>query len=186
MIKVEVKEKIEELLKFLDINAIFKISTIIKNDVPYLEIESNKNEKVLVKKELLDFDLYSKIMKKYNESRKELFDENYKKANSFNLVSKQGEVKIVFENSKCSITLFASLNDSNVLVEPDEEFLMYMLNKVDNGCEPVIMAKDNQQFYLYMGTLTIKFDRVLLKYIEEFAVNCKYNKKSQMKRERVI
>lgn len=184
MKNIESKDDLERLYKYLENNSLYKVCSIIKNDISYLEIESN-NGKILINKKVLDDNLYFRIMKNYNESRKKIFDDNYKQANNYTLVSHQGEVKIVFDYSKCSITLFASLSDSEVLVEVDEEFLMYMLNKIDNGCEPIIMSKGNDNFYLYMGSLlTIKFNRPLLKYIEEFAVNSKYNKKSVMKLER--
>ncbi len=178
-------EELGELDLFLESNIVNKIGTTVIDNTSYFEVDSIRGEKLLINKIVLDAEIFIKVMNSFIKSRKMLLDQDYKKVNYYCLDTEQGEAKIEIKGCKCEATLFASVSDENILVPTDNEFLSTLLGLIDNGCDPQLIAKSNDEFYLTFGpNLTIKFNRVLLKYIEDYVVNCKYNKKYMMKMER--
>lgn len=185
--KIDKIEDFGRIHDFLRDNIIYKFCQTTDDNMQYIEIDSIKPDKLLINKLLVNQELIFIIVHRFIECRRMLLDQDYKKISVYNIESKKGEAQIVFNYSKCNITLCSSMEDGNTLMPTDRDFLMELLNLIDNGCDPVIMSKEDQQFYLILGPgLTIKFDRKLLKYIEEFAVNCKHNKNSISKLERRI
>ncbi|MBR4177948.1 MAG: hypothetical protein IKR57_01205 [Bacilli bacterium] len=184
MVKIDYIEDMYKISEFLDNNILYKICKTTIDNISYFEVDSIKPDKLLINKNVFNQESFFKIFIRFVECRRMLLDQDYKKANYYILESTPGEAEIRFNYNKCNIKLYESITNEDLLVPTDKGFLMELLNLIDNGCDPIIMAKDNQ-FYLTLGpNLTIKFDRKLLKYIEEFAVNCKHNIESINRLER--
>ena len=181
---IDKEEDLNKIDEFLEHNILFEISSPLETDSLYYEIKSIKIDKLRINKYLMNSDIFVKVMKKFIKSRDMLLDQDYRKISYYNINLKQGCAKIETSGYKCNITLFASTTNENVLVPTDREFLMKLLGLIDNGQEPTLIVKDNE-FYLTFGSnLTIKYDRSLLKYIEEYVVDSKYSEKFRMKLER--
>ena len=183
---IDREEELIEVYDFLNDNIIYKIGDVVKNDTLYYEVCSIKPDKLLIDKKVLNDEVFFKIFKKYIESRKMLLDQDYRGVYNYNITTMQGGSEINIDHGKCNIKLFTSISDKNVLVPSDREFLMELLDLIDNGYSPIIMAKDNEFYIMFGNTLTIKFNWVLLKYIEEYSVNCKYNRENSIKLERKV
>lgn len=185
MLIIDSEEKLNELDIFLGSNILYSVGTNIIDSNSYFEVKSIKPETLLIDKKILNYEIFFKIMNRFIESRNMLLDQDFKKLNCYNIKTEQGGAKIETEYCKCNLTLFTSITDDNTLVPSDRDFLMNLLSMVDNGSEPIIIAKNNEEFYLALGNnLTIKFDRKLLKYIEEFTYSCKHNQEYLIKLER--
>jgi len=175
----------EKVSKFLETNIIYRIKDTKINDEEFIELDSIRQDKLLVSKNNLDFNVFMIIIDRFNNHRKMLFDQDSKKVILLELKTKQDSAEIIINSYKCNVIFCTSKDDLNILTPVDENYLMDILKVIDNGKEPMIRITESGEFVLTLGpTLTIKFDRVLLKYIEEFAVNCKFNNKNKVVLER--
>lgn len=178
-------EDLELLNSFLESNLVNKIGTKIINGTSYFEVCSVNGNRVLINKIIKSSEVFVKVINNFIKSRMMLLDQDYKKVSYYTLDTEQGGAKIEINGYKCDITLFTSISDEKFLVPTDNEFLRTLFSLIDNGCDPQLIAKGNDEFYLTFGpNLTIKFNRVLLRYVEDYVVNCKYNKKQNIKLER--
>ena len=185
MLKIDSEEKLAELDSFLESNILYSVGTSTNSGMSCFEAVSIENGKLLVSKTVLTSEMFFKIMNKFVESRNMLMEEKHAKYFNYNLTARQGEASISVEGNTCNIVLYSSICDENVLAPSDKEFLNNFLSLIDNGCEPVISAKSNEKFCLMFGKhLTVNFDRKLLKYIEEYAVNSKHTQEYIMRLER--